>query len=239
MLPVMKNLKNFDKFSRTIPTVSINDSEKLIDGVDKTKQSMLSKIKKFFEKEVKEEKSLTGKSAEIQTVKHLHKQKDNEFLNDFDFSKTSSDKLKIQKQVHQETIEMSPEPKKLSESYKKVLVNSIVISLDIPVDRVDLEFVANSRMDGKPIYRYIGTDFSKFDLPFEEVASLECGKTQNSHDFNLNNRSYADYLRGNVEKTIAYSDYLRGNLDKTIAYREYIAENIGGPLVPKSRRIFR
>ena len=52
------------------------------------------------------------------------------------------------------------------------LVTHICISLDSPVFRPDLEFIANSRIDGKPIYKYIGKDFSKFNLPYEEVFSV-------------------------------------------------------------------
>ena len=64
-------------------------------------------------------------------------------------------------------------PKKINAQYKKTIQQSIVISLEMACNRPDLEFIANSRVDGKPIYRYTGVDFSRFDLPYEEVVSLE------------------------------------------------------------------
>ena len=171
-------------------------------------------FKKLFSNEEKEVQSLIGDGVTIQTVKHVNKSKDNEFLDNFDLTKTISIEKLNDKNISVETIEMSLEPKKLSTAYKALLKQSIVISLDFPIKRFDLEFIANSKIDGKPIYRYIGSDFSTFDLPFEEVASLECGMVQNA--YNKNNRKYAS----------SYTDYLMENIDKSIKYSEYIAEHI-------------
>jgi hypothetical protein len=64
-------------------------------------------------------------------------------------------------------------PKKITSQYKKTIQESIVISLEMACNRPDLEFIGNSKVDGKPIYRYTGSDFTRFDLPYEEVISLE------------------------------------------------------------------
>jgi hypothetical protein len=62
---------------------------------------------------------------------------------------------------------------RMTHANRELLKQSIVISLDFPVDRPDLEFVANSRVDGKSIYRYIGQMPFNLDIPFEELISLE------------------------------------------------------------------
>lgn len=36
-------------------------------------------------------------------------------------------------------------------------------------NRLDLEFIGISKINGRGIYKYIGSDFSRFDLPFEEI----------------------------------------------------------------------
>lgn len=56
---------------------------------------------------------------------------------------------------------------------KDLLRNSIVISLPFTIDRPDLEFISFSRLDHYPIYRYIGTNFKDFDLPYTEMISTE------------------------------------------------------------------
>lgn len=107
---------------------------------------------------------------------------------------------------------------KITEEYKKKLKESIVISLyDFNVQRSDLEFICKSGIDGRPIYRYIGNDFSKFDLPYEELFSVEDIPS----------------FPPQIQETIAdsellknYSDYLVEQLDRNIAYSEYIAESI-------------
>jgi hypothetical protein len=66
-------------------------------------------------------------------------------------------------------------PMELTPRNKEIISKSIVIS---PYDtelshRKDLEFIGNSRITGRGIYRYKGDDFSKFDLPYEEIVSLD------------------------------------------------------------------
>jgi len=54
-----------------------------------------------------------------------------------------------------------------------LLKQSIVISIPFTIDRPDLEFVAFSKLDHYPIYRYIGSNFKDFDLPYTEMVSIE------------------------------------------------------------------
>lgn len=107
---------------------------------------------------------------------------------------------------------------KITSEYKEKLKESIVISLyDLNVQRSDLEFICKSRIDGRPIYRYIGNDFSKFDLPYEELISLE---SIDQFPREIQEKiSESDLLK-------SYSDYLVEQLDRNIAYSEYIAESI-------------
>lgn len=62
--------------------------------------------------------------------------------------------------------------RKREEDLKKTLSNSIIISLCEKVDRLDLQFLGASKIDGWYIYKYIGDDFSSFNLEYEEVISF-------------------------------------------------------------------
>jgi len=82
-------------------------------------------------------------------------------------------------------------PMDITPRNREILNRSIVIS---PYDtelshRGDLEFIGNSRITGRGIYRYVGTDFSKFDLPYDEIVSIE-------QNFNL--PVYEDPYRSSV-----------------------------------------
>ena len=102
-------------------------------------------------------------------------------------------------------------PMEMSEKNKELLKRSIVISLyDFGIERNDLEFIGDSRVNGRPIYRYIGNDFSKFDLPYEELISLD---------------NYFEPII-NTDASKEYSDYLSDILDRNIAYSEYVADSI-------------
>lgn len=95
------------------------------------------------------------------------KESENTFIGDFDtLKKCITPKENVKSLILEEDRIVS----------RPVLSNSLVthicISLDSPVFRPDLEFITNSRIDGKPIYKYIGKDFSKFNLPYEEVFSV-------------------------------------------------------------------
>lgn len=128
---------------------------------DKTKE-MISKLSKFFEK--KTEKS--SFSTTITTIKPTkEKEKENTFIGDFNALKTRiSPKESASLILEEDRIVSRP-------VFPDSLSSHICISLDTPVVRPDLEFVTNSKIDGKPIYKYIGKDFSQFDLPYEEFFS--------------------------------------------------------------------
>ncbi len=64
-------------------------------------------------------------------------------------------------------------PVKLDSHTINLLKESIVISIPFTIDRPDLEFVAFSKLDHYPIYRYIGSNFKDFDLPYTEMVSIE------------------------------------------------------------------
>jgi hypothetical protein len=60
---------------------------------------------------------------------------------------------------------------------KKVEVDEvsvpIVIKLQQVTDRSDLMSMGFSRIDGLPIYRYTGSNFSRFDLPYTIIQSID------------------------------------------------------------------
>lgn len=121
------------------------------------------------------------------------------------------------------SINSIPTPIIINKNYRNLLKKSIVISLhDFGVVRDDLEFIGNSRINGRPIYRYIGSDFSKFDLLYDEVVSLE-----DRGDFYIKPNSlsnYSEYLSTIIDNNIAYSDYIKDHLEKNIDYKEYHAD---------------
>lgn len=109
------------------------------------------------------------KEPEVQEVISAIKKKEgrspeirSSFMDDFKYPK-------------EKTIDRSETPIKLTPSNKEILNNSIIISLyDTDMSyRKDLQFICRSRINGRCIYRYIGNNFSEFDLPFEEVVSFD------------------------------------------------------------------
>lgn len=64
------------------------------------------------------------------------------------------------------------EDKKTVDKVLTELRGCIVIMLDELVQRNDLQFISRSRINGKPIYKYIGNDISKFNLKYEEIVSI-------------------------------------------------------------------
>lgn len=97
----------------------------------------------------------------------------NEFIKDFDVNKKHEVFIKHASETP--AIERKREfpPMAMNRYTKETLKQSIVISIPHVVDRLDLEFVAFSRLDHQPIYRYIGNDFANFDLPYTEMISEE------------------------------------------------------------------
>lgn len=55
--------------------------------------------------------------------------------------------------------------------YKDLLRRSIVIAVEFPVQHKSLEFVAFSKIDQCPIYRYIGPLPFQLDIPYKELFS--------------------------------------------------------------------
>ena len=114
-------------------------------------------------------------------------------------------------------------PMELTPRNKEILNKSIVIS---PYDtelshRNDLEFIGNSRITGRGIYRYVGNDFSKFELPYEEIISLDT-KFEPIKDPYVPQR--LPVIDNELKRMQDYCDYVAENLDKNIAYSNYISE---------------
>lgn len=119
---------------------------------------------------------------EITAIKPTKGSEPQNFLNGFDMEKHKVVDNKILDKIQnpptitipRQTYEPRP-VKKLPvvdttiEQKKEILKNSILIMLKIKEDRKDLDFIGESRINGRPIYRYIGKDFSTFDLEYEEV----------------------------------------------------------------------
>jgi hypothetical protein len=150
---------------------------------------MISIIKKLLKTE-KKQTSLTtidmmGDGIKPH-VKKTVKEETQDFIGDFDISKLPNKNLEIKQDYFIPSVE--PKPMKMNKHNKDLLKRSIVISLDFPVSRPDLEFIAKSRVDGRPIYRYIGEMPFKMDIPFEELMSLE--SFQSPGNVNRNQRSY-------------------------------------------------
>jgi hypothetical protein len=106
-------------------------------------------------------------SESITTIKATKPVKESSsFIGDF-ISKRSA--VKTDYPILEEDLAIINRPKSI---HSNSLTTHICISLDYPVLRPDLEFITNSVLDNKPIYKYIGKDFNRFDLPYEEVFSI-------------------------------------------------------------------
>lgn len=92
---------------------------------------------------------------------------------------------------HMWEIDMIPEPEKPATLTRQEARESIIIKLFSKVEYprgYDLLWIGNSKIDGYPMYRYIGKDFSTFNLPYEEMVSLDDYLTNTK---SKNNRSGA------------------------------------------------
>jgi hypothetical protein len=152
---------------------------------------MISIIKKILKPRPQEKKQVgldslmgDGIKTHIKETKQVDKQ---DFIGDFDIMKLPKrEPLKENRDYIIPSVEQKP--MRMTKQNKDLLKRSIVISLDFPVSRPDLEFIAKSRIDGRPIYRYIGEMPFKMDIPFEELMSLEGFHVPS--DANRNQRSY-------------------------------------------------
>jgi hypothetical protein len=156
------------------------------------------------------------KSPEIQevisTIKETKSSKDkSSFIADF---KYPMEDKKEERRIR---------PMELTPRNKEILNKSIVISpYDTEIShRKDLEFIGNSRITGRGIYRYVGDDFSKFDLPYEEIVSLDT-KFESIPDPYVPER--LPVIEKELKRMQDYCDYVAENLDKNIAYSNYISE---------------
>lgn len=76
---------------------------------------------------------------------------------------------KVRSNTHQESSQNSllDGVKKLNRDF-----DQIIISLPYTVSESDLQFLGFSQIDNRPIYKYVGQDFSKFSHPYEECVLL-------------------------------------------------------------------
>ena len=119
--------------------------------------------------------------------------------------------------------EIGIRPMELTPRNKEIISKSIVIS---PYDtelshRKDLEFIGNSRITGRGIYRYVGNNFSNFDLPYEEIVSLDTSFVAIPDPYVPERLPVID---NELKRMQDYCDYVAENLDKNIAYSNYISE---------------
>ena len=84
---------------------------------------------------------------------------------------TSSFKVFTDKTSSMHIERVKETPKLLDSHTIDLLKQSIVISIPFTIDRPDLEFVAFSKLDHYPIYRYVGNNFNDFDLPYTEMVN--------------------------------------------------------------------
>jgi hypothetical protein len=148
----------------------------------------------------------------ISTIKETKSSEDkSSFIADF---KYPSEKKKEERRIR---------PMELTPRNKEIISKSIVISpYDTEIShRKDLEFIGNSRITGRGIYRYTGDDFSKFDLPYEEIVSLDT-KFETIPDPYVHER--LPVIDKELKRMQDYCDYVAENLDKNIAYSNYISE---------------
>jgi hypothetical protein len=167
-------------------------------------------------KSITKKKTPIYKAPEIQevisTIKETKSSDDkSSFIADF---KYPSEKKKEERRIR---------PMELTPKNKELISKSIVIS---PYDtelshRKDLEFIGNSRITGRGIYRYVGNNFSNFDLPYEEIVSLDT-KSETIPDPYVPER--LPVIDEELKRMQDYCDYVAENLDKNIAYSNYISE---------------
>jgi hypothetical protein len=165
-----------------------------------------NKDKKFTKPNVEE----TISTIKVENKKIKASSLYGEFIGDFKYPDEKKEGVKGKKD------KKSFVPMEMTQKNKDLLKTSIVISLyDFEVERIDLEFIGNSIINGRPIYRYIGNDFSKFDLPYEELVSLDNYKGIPNTDVS---KEYADYLSEMVDKSISYSEYVADSIKNVKQY---------------------
>jgi hypothetical protein len=147
----------------------INWQMELIQLTSKLTVKVASNMSKFFSKS-----AVSTSDSRLEEIEMMIKKSpapSTDFMKDFDTTKshsvfvTGATSMKVERQRE------SP-PMPMNSHTKNLLKNSIVISLPFTIDRSDLEFIAFSKKDHQPIYRYVGGDFRKFDLPYTEMVGI-------------------------------------------------------------------
>ena len=115
----------------------------------------------------------------VKTTKESKKTSDvPKFLDGFDIDTYSVVDKKISDSIKKSNLEkygpsqhsITKRNELCNEEKRSLLKKSILIMLDYEQpERKDLDFIGKSRINGKPIYRYIGKQFENFDLKYEEV----------------------------------------------------------------------
>lgn len=127
---------------------------------------------------------------EITGIKPTKKSEPQNFIGDFDITQFSKVDDKIMYGVENPTAIETPyvpktENRKIEqvrtiedsfpmsgkglsiEQKKEILKNSLIIMIERPIKSDELDLIGNSRINGKPIYRYIGKDFLSFRAKYE------------------------------------------------------------------------
>ena len=157
---------------------------------------MITKLKTLFAKKEKKKSGFTDlmNSAvpvmEVKKGRETSTSKGMKFIEEYEKSKPLYGIKDIPVAV-----EKTQKPMEMSKYNKRRLSEGIVISLEFKVDRRDLEFVGNSRVDGKPVYLYVGNDFGSFNLPFEEVVSSAASYIAPTPRYNSNTFQEEDFIR--------------------------------------------
>ena len=120
----------------------------------------------------------------ISTIKESKKVDDNQsFITGFKYNEEKKSENTRSNQSYSRKNKKIP--MEFNQYNRDILKNSIIITLfDNDVDyRNDIEFIGNSRINGKPIYRYIGKDFKNFDLPYSEIPYFGDNIFQNDPNY--------------------------------------------------------
>ena len=133
----------------------------LIDSFNRTRES---------KKESKISDTDPVKKESISAIKESKNQKPDDSVS-YSFMEDSknTDKIKEENKGVRPLIPMDlNNPYVLSQLRGQIII-SPYDDPEILRNRLDLEFIGISRINGRGIYKYIGSDFSKFDLPCEEI----------------------------------------------------------------------
>jgi len=143
---------------------------------------IFKKTKELFKKNKKPLYSNPEVHEIISTIKESKKVEDNQsFITGFKYN----EEKKPESSGSNKSYSHRKVPMEFNQYNKDILKNSIIITLfDNDVDyRNDIEFIGNSRINGKPIYRYIGNDFKNFDLPYSEIPYFGGNIFQNDSNY--------------------------------------------------------